>query len=83
MKDNVTVVKVPKEDSINVPYIKCDECNKNLDEKQPIQYCPECKENLCDRCDNLHDSKKPDHKTALVKYLRPKDETKCNKSRND
>ena len=82
-KNIARLYKVPVEESINVPVIKCDECNKNLDDKQPIQYCPECKENLCDRCDDVHDRNKPDHKITLIRYLKPNDDSNCNECGND
>ena len=49
--------------------------------KQPIKYCLQCQENLCDKCGNDHNRLYLNHKLSFIKYILPKSfnyESICN-----
>ena len=76
-KNKVKVIKMKPEEE-NTPVLKCDQCNDTLDDKKPIEHCPQCKEDLCDKCGDNHSRKKPNHKPFLIEYLKPINDLNCN-----
>ena len=82
IKNNVKVVKMNPEEETNAKPLQCKLCNKNIDDKKPIQFCNTCNGNLCDKCGDNHYKTKPNHKISLFKYLKPYNDSNCNECGN-
>ena len=78
--NNIQIIEINNnEENKDLSLFKCNQCNKILNEKQPIQNCNQCQLNLCDKCINNHNKLKPDHKISLNQYISsPLNKNKCN-----
>ena len=85
--NNIKLISIkPEEDNKSLPLLKCNQCNKVLNNNQPIQVCSQCQDNLCDKCLDNHNKSNPDHKISSFKYILPKsfnNDLICNKCGTD
>ena len=70
--NNIKHISIQPNEDIN-PFVllKCNQCNKKLDNNQPIQHCSQCQNNLCEKCLDNHNYLNPEHKVSPINYILP------------